>query len=100
MHGPCHFAPRRPTPRGADLHHPAVLIAAPHLATASSAARPLSSALATRLVHVPLRASAAGWLDWAASNGIHPWVYDYLTQRPDHLWSAPPKTEEPFSTPR
>ena len=25
---------------------------------------------------------------------------DYLTDRPDHLWSKPPKTEEPFSTPR
>src|SRR6266487_5175239 len=29
-----------------------------------------------------------------------PWVVDYLTQRPDHLWSRPPKTEEAFSTPR
>jgi hypothetical protein len=24
----------------------------------------------------------------------------YLTDRPDQLWSRPPKTEEPFSTPR
>ena len=31
---------------------------------------------------------------------VHPWVLEYLTQRPDHLWSPPPKTEEPFSTPR
>ena len=35
-----------------------------------------------------------------AGNGIHPWILEYLTQRPDHLWCAPPKTEEPFSTPR
>ena len=27
-------------------------------------------------------------------------MLDHLTDRPDHLWSAPPKTEEPFSTPR
>jgi hypothetical protein len=37
---------------------------------------------------------------WATANGIHPWIVEYLVQRPDHLWSAPPKTEEPFSTPR
>ncbi|MGW4062462.1 hypothetical protein ACWEGE_29555 [Amycolatopsis sp. NPDC004747] len=41
-----------------------------------------------------------GALAWAAGNGIHPWMVEYLTQRPDHLWSPPPKTEEPFSTPR
>jgi len=39
-------------------------------------------------------------LTWAANNGIHPWILDHLTDRPDHLWSKPPKTEEPFSTPR
>lgn len=37
---------------------------------------------------------------WAGENGVHPWVTDYLVDRPDHLWSQPPKTEEPFSTPR
>lgn len=37
---------------------------------------------------------------WAGENGIHPWITDHLTDRPDHLWSKPPKTEEPFSTPR
>jgi hypothetical protein len=63
-------------------------------------ARPMASALVNRLVHVHLRAAAGDWLVWAAGNGIHPWVVEYLTQRPDHLWSPPPKTEEPFSTPR
>jgi hypothetical protein len=27
-------------------------------------------------------------------------VLDYIRLRPDHLWSEPPKHEEPFSTPR
>lgn len=27
-------------------------------------------------------------------------MIDYIIQRPDHLFSEPPKTEEPFSTPR
>ena len=31
---------------------------------------------------------------------LHPWVIDYIIQRPDHLFSEPPRTEEPFSTPR
>jgi hypothetical protein len=53
-----------------------------------------------RLVHIRLRASASDWLHWAGAAGIHPWVVDYLRNRPDHLWTAPPKTEEPFSTPR
>ena len=47
-----------------------------------------------------LEASAKDWLAWAAGHDIHPWVLDHLTDRPDHLWSRPPKTEEPFSTPR
>ena len=62
--------------------------------------RQLPSALINRMVHVELRPSSRAWLEWAAENGIHPYVYDYLCARPDHLWSQPPKTEEPFSSPR
>ena len=60
----------------------------------------MASALVNRLLHVHLRASAADWLGLGRSARHPPWVLDYLTQRPDHLWVAPPKTEEPFSTPR
>lgn len=62
--------------------------------------RPLSSALVNRLVHVQLRASARDWLDWAGGAGVHELVVSYVGQRSDHLWSKPPKHEEPFSTPR
>ncbi len=62
--------------------------------------RPLSSALINRLVHVQLRASARDWLAWAEGAGVHELVVSYLMQRSDHLWSRPPKHEEPFSTPR
>ena len=44
--------------------------------------------------------SARDWLAWARRSGIHPWVVDYISQRPDHLASAAPRHEEPFSTPR
>jgi hypothetical protein len=44
--------------------------------------------------------SSRDWLTWARRSGIHPWVIDYISQRPDHLASAPPRHEEPFSTPR
>lgn len=62
--------------------------------------RQLPSALINRMVHVELRPSSRVWLEWAAENGIHPYVYDYLCARPDHLWRQPSKTEEPYSSPR
>ncbi len=62
--------------------------------------RPMSSALVNRMFHVELVASPRLWLEWAAGNNIHPYIYDYISARPDHLWSKPPKSEEPFSTPR
>jgi hypothetical protein len=52
------------------------------------------------MVHVHLKVSHRDWLDWAHGSGIHPWVTDYVATRPDHLWTEPPKHEEPFSTPR
>ncbi|HEY3003684.1 MAG TPA: MoxR family ATPase, partial [Kribbellaceae bacterium] len=83
-----------------ELPAGSVVIGAGNRATDQALARPMASALVNRMVHLHLRASAADWLTWAANHGIHPWIVEYLTQRPDHLWSAPPKTEEPFSTPR
>ena len=83
-----------------ELPKGSVVIGAGNRATDNALARPMASALVNRMVHVHLRASAKDWHEWAATAGIHPWVLDYLTQRPDHLWSPPPKVEEPFSTPR
>ncbi|SDL64929.1 MoxR-like ATPase [Nonomuraea maritima] len=83
-----------------ELPEGSVVIGAGNRATDNALARPMASALVNRLIHIHLRASADDWLTWAAKNGIHPWVVDYLVQRPDHLWSPPPKTEEPFSSPR
>jgi hypothetical protein len=60
----------------------------------------MPTALVNRLVHLHLRSSPSDWQVWAASAGIHPYVTSYLTERPDQLTSAPPKVEEPFSTPR
>ncbi len=60
----------------------------------------MSSALINRMFHVQLKPDVKNWLTWAYGNGIHTWVTDYISQRPDHLFAEPPKTEEPFSTPR
>jgi hypothetical protein len=60
----------------------------------------MSSALINRMVHVHLKVSHRDWLDWANNNNIHSWVIEYIQNRPDRLWSQPPKHEEPFSTPR
>ncbi|GHJ50132.1 ATP-binding protein [Catellatospora sp. TT07R-123] len=83
-----------------ELPAGSIVIGAGNRATDNALARPMASALVNRLIHVHLRASATDWLAWAAESAIHPWVLDYLTQRPDHLWTQPPKTEEPFSSPR
>lgn len=85
-----------------EYHLPegSIVVGAGNRAQDNAITRPMSSALVNRMFHVELTASPRLWLEWAAQNGIHPYVYDYITSRPDHLWSKPPKSEEPFSTPR
>jgi len=85
---------------GYALPEGSIVIGAGNRAADNALARPMASALVNRLVHVHLRADVKDWLAWAARTGIHPWVIDHITLRPDHLWAKPPKTEEPFSTPR
>ena len=77
-----------------------VVIGAGNRAQDAAIVRPMSSALLNRMVHVHLRAAYADWEAWAHLADLHPLVLDYLKVRPDHLWSQPPKHEEPFSTPR
>lgn len=77
-----------------------VVIGAGNRSQDNAITRPLPTALVNRMVHVHLEASTKDWLAWAGPAGIHPMVLDYIRQRPDHLVAAPPKTEEPFSTPR
>ena len=82
------------------LHPQSVVIGAGNRSQDSAIVRPMSSALINRLVHVHLVSSPRDWLAWARVNNVHPWVIDYISQRPDHLTTAPPRHEEPFSTPR
>lgn len=85
-----------------EYHLPegSIVIGAGNRTQDSAIVKTMSSALINRMFHVQLKADPAQWLTWAYTNGIHPWVTDYLAQRPDHLFSEPPKTEEPYSTPR
>lgn len=85
-----------------EYHLPegSIVVGAGNRANDNAITRPMSSALLNRMFHVEMRADSRVWLEWAAGHGIHPYVYDYICARPDHLWSQPPKTEEPFSTPR
>jgi len=77
-----------------------IVVGAGNRAQDSAIVKPMSSALLNRMVHVHLRVSHRDWLEWAGEHGIHPLVVEYVQTRPDHLWSQPPKHEEPFSTPR
>ncbi|GED28010.1 ATP-binding protein [Brevibacillus agri] len=85
-----------------DYHLPegSIVIGAGNRAQDSAIVKPMSSALINRMFHVQLLVSHEQWLSWAYANGIHPYVLQFLQVRPDYLWSQPPKTEEPFSTPR
>lgn len=88
--------------RVGEYHLPegSVVIGAGNRSQDSAIVKTMSSALINRMFHVQLVADPKQWLDWAYENGVHKWVIDYITQRPDHLFSEPPKTEEPYSTPR
>jgi len=77
-----------------------IVIGAGNRAQDSAIVKPMSSALINRMFHVELVASHRDWLKWAVQNNIHPYILEYIGLRPDHLWKQPPKTEEPFSTPR
>ncbi|MCZ7645956.1 MAG: MoxR family ATPase [Planctomycetota bacterium] len=77
-----------------------VVIGAGNRAQDSAIVKPMSSALMNRMVHVHLHVSTRDWLEWAGENEISPWVLEYIQARPDHLWTEPPKHEEPFSSPR
>jgi len=77
-----------------------IIIGAGNRAQDNAIVKPMSSALINRMFHVELIASHREWLKWAGENGIHPHIMEYIGLRPDHLWKQPPKTEEPFSTPR
>ncbi|MCI0621314.1 MAG: MoxR family ATPase [Acidobacteria bacterium] len=77
-----------------------IIVGAGNRAQDSAIVKPMSSALLNRMMHVHLRVSHRDWLEWAVQSNIHSLVIEYVQSRPDHLWSQPPKHEEPFSTPR
>ena len=77
-----------------------VVIGAGNRAQDGAIVKTMSTALINRMFHVELTVSPKQWLRWAYENEVHPYVTDYIAQRPDHLFSQPPKTEEPYSTPR
>ena len=85
-----------------EYHLPegSIVVGAGNRAQDSAIVKTMSSALVNRMFHVQMKADPRQWIKWAQENGLHPWVIDYIIQRPDHLFSEPPKTEEPFSTPR
>ncbi len=77
-----------------------IVVGAGNRAQDSAIVKTMSSALINQMFHVQLKADARQWIKWAQAEGLHPWIIDYIIQRPDHLFSEPPKTEEPFSIPR
>lgn len=85
-----------------EYHLPegSVVIGAGNRSQDGAIVKTMSTALLNRMLHVQLVSEPKQWLEWAYENGIHPWVTEYISQRPDHLFCEPPKTETPYSTPR
>ena len=85
-----------------EYHLPqgSVVIGAGNRTQDGAIVKTMSSALINRMFHVQLVPDAKSWLNWAYENNLHSWVINYIEQRPDHLFTEPPKTEEPYSTPR
>ena len=85
-----------------EYHLPqgSVIIGAGNRSQDGAIVKTMSTALINRMFHVQFQPDVNQWLDWGYENGLHPWVLEYIAQRPDHLFSQPPKTEEPYSTPR
>lgn len=83
-----------------QLPQGSIVIGAGNRTQDSAIVKSMSSALVNRMFHVELKADSEQWLVWAYEHDLHPYVTDYIRQRPDHLFSPPPKTEEPYSTPR
>ncbi len=77
-----------------------VVIAAGNRSQDNAIVKTMSSALVNRMILVTLEPSHRDWLVWARQAALNPWVLDYIALRPTHLWSQPPKSEVPFSTPR
>lgn len=88
--------------RVGEYHLPegSIVIGAGNRSQDSAIVKTMSSALINRMFHVQLKVDVKQRTDWAYENELHPWVIDYITKRPDHLFSEPPKTEDTFSTPR
>ena len=88
--------------RVGEYHLPegSIVVGAGNRSQDSAIVKTMSSALINRMFHVQLKPDTGVWLTWAYEHNVHPWVTGYITQRPDHLFSEPPKTEEPYSTPR
>jgi len=82
------------------LHKNSIVIGAGNRQHDQAITRQMSSALINRMVHVELKPESKDWIDWAIKNDIHPDIIDYVRMRPEQLFSSPPKTQEPFSTPR
>ena len=77
-----------------------IVIAAGNFSTDKAITKKMSSALINRVRFVTIKVDAGEWLKWAHTQELHPWVTEYIKQRPGQLFEKPPTEERPFSTPR
>jgi hypothetical protein len=89
--------------RVGEYHLPkgSIVVGAGNRAADSSLVKQLPAALINRMIHIHLKVNHKLWLNWANNNEVHPWVIEYIQNRPTQLSTEiAPTNEEPFSSPR
>ena len=83
------------------LHERVVIAAAGNLATDKAIVHDMSTALASRLVHLEMRVDHGEWMNWAAQHGVDSRVMAFLTFKPELLHRFnPDSNDKTFACPR
>ena len=76
------------------IHPKCVIICAGNNASDRAIVNELSTAMQSRLIHIPVKMLASDWLKWAATNKIDHRVCSFIEARPDLLHKFSPKHED------
>jgi hypothetical protein len=83
------------------LHKKVAIVCAGNKATDNAIVSRLSTAMQSRLVHLPLEPDIKSWVSWATGNGIDHRIVSYLEGRPEHLHQFKPDHDDmTFACPR
>ena len=77
-----------------------MIVAAGNRAEDNAVSLPMSSALATRMLHLELHAEPEEWARWASEHGLDPSLIGFIRFRPEMLFSPDENCERGWPSPR